>query len=58
MSGPTLNALVADDSESIHTFFQMIAARSPIPFDIVSASNGSECARLLRQNGIDIAFIE
>jgi len=58
MSGPTLNALVADDSESIHTFFQMIAARSPIPFDIVSASNGSECARLLRQNGIDIAFID
>jgi len=58
MPGRTLNALVADDSESIHAFFQMIAARSPIPFNIVSASNGNDCARLLRQSGIDVAFVD
>jgi DNA-binding NarL/FixJ family response regulator len=58
MPGTTLNALVADDSESIHAFFQMIAARSPVPFRIVSACDGADCARLLRQNGIDIAFVD
>lgn len=53
-----LRVLIADDSASIHTVFTEIGATSPIPFDVVRANNGRECAEMLSQGGFNLAFID
>jgi DNA-binding NtrC family response regulator len=53
-----LKVLVADDSKLIHDVFAEISARSPIPFDIISAEDGQQCMDALNRGGIHLAFID
>lgn len=53
-----LKVLVADDSTTMHSIFADISENSPIPFDIVRANNGRQCAELLNMGGINLAFID
>ena len=50
--------LLADDAETVHVFFSKIAQESPIPFMVVSAFNGLECMKLLKDGRINLAFID
>lgn len=58
MAAFKLKVLVADDSAAIHRIFENIALHSPVPFDIVRATNGRECVELLERGSINLAFID
>jgi DNA-binding NtrC family response regulator len=58
MSNIKLKVLVADDSRAVLEFFADMANHSPIPFDVIRASNGRQCMDHLNQGGINLAFID
>jgi DNA-binding NtrC family response regulator len=58
LSSLSLNVLVADDSRAVHSVFEEIAQRSPIPFNVIVAREGRECMDVLGRGGINIAFID
>lgn len=58
MSRFRLKVLVADDASAIHSVFANIAETSPIPFDVITARNGQQCAALLGGGRVNVAFID
>ena len=58
MSNFKLKVLVADDSPLIHSIFADFAVNSPIPFDLMRANNGRQCAELFAMGGFNLAFID
>ncbi len=54
----TVKMLVADDSSTVHAFFDGIARRSPVAVEIMRAVNGRECMEALCGGGMDLAFID
>lgn len=58
MQGFKLKVLVADDANTIHEIFHDIAARSPIPFEVIDAEDGQQCWDVLHRGGIHLAFID
>lgn len=58
MQGLKLKVLVADDSGLIHTLFHDFSLNAPVPFDIVSAKDGRECAELFAKGGFNLAFVD
>jgi CheY-like chemotaxis protein len=50
--------LVADDSAAVHHIFAEMAEHSPVPFDIVHAHNGRQCAEFLTRGMVNLAFID
>lgn len=53
-----LKVLVADNSRVIHEVFAGIAANSPIPFDVISVTDGQQTWNALNQGGFHLAFID
>jgi CheY-like chemotaxis protein len=58
MQGLKLKVLVADDSALIHSIFHDFSINAPIPFDIISAKDGLECAELFNKGGFNLAFVD
>ena len=58
MQGFKLKVLGADDSALMHSLFADFALGSEIPFDIMKASNGRQCAELFNVGGFNLAFID
>lgn len=57
MTAP-IKMLVADDSRTIHAFFQKAVGQFKQPVEIVCAYDGRQCAELLDRGNIDLAFID
>jgi len=58
MQGFKLKVLVADDSALMHSLFADFALGSSIPFELVRANNGRQCAELFNIGGFNLAFID
>src|SRR5689334_22026450 len=58
MSSFKPRVLIADDSTAIHHIFADLAERSPVPFEIVHAYNGRQCAEFLSLGTVHLAFID
>ena len=58
MQGFKLKVLVADDSALMHSLFADFALGSSIPFELVRANNGLQCAELFNIGGFNLAFID
>jgi CheY-like chemotaxis protein len=58
MTSSKLKVLVADDSQVIRAVFSRLALHSPIPFELVLASDGKACLELLGRKDINLAFID
>jgi CheY-like chemotaxis protein len=58
MHGFKLKVLIADDSPLIHSQFADFARDSSIPFELIRANNGRQCAELLNMGGFNLAFID
>jgi CheY-like chemotaxis protein len=58
MQGFKLKVLVADDSPLMHSLFADFALGSSIPFELVRANNGRQCAELFNIGGFNLAFID
>ncbi|WP_350334219.1 response regulator [Coralliovum pocilloporae] len=50
--------LIADDSATVRHILRSILEREDRDLEILEASNGDECSRLLQSGQIDIAFID
>jgi CheY-like chemotaxis protein len=50
--------LVADDAEAIRSIFREVVQRSCGLMELIEASNGRDCAKLLSRGAIDLAFID
>jgi DNA-binding response OmpR family regulator len=50
--------LVADDALTVHGIFREVAARSCGLIELVEASDGRQCVKLLSAGDIDLAFID
>jgi hypothetical protein len=57
MQGFKLKVLVADDSALMHSLFADFAVDSAIPFELIRANNGRQCAELFGVGGFNLAFI-
>jgi CheY-like chemotaxis protein len=53
-----IKMLVADDAQTVHGIFREVAARSCGLVELVEASDGRECVKLLSGGDIDLAFID
>lgn len=53
-----LKVLVVDNSSFIHDVFAEMAEKSPVPFEVIRAQDGQQCMDLLKQGGINLAFID
>ena len=58
MNGLKLKVLVADDAAAILSVFEEIAQNSPVPFQVITASDGQQCCNALNRGGIHLAFID
>ena len=58
MNGLKLKVLVADDAAAILSVFEEIAQNSPVPFQVITASDGQQCWNALNRGGIHLAFID
>jgi len=58
MQGFKLKVLVADDSALMHSLFADFALDSSIPFELIRANNGRQCAELFGMGGFNLAFID
>jgi DNA-binding NtrC family response regulator len=58
MHGFKLKVLVADDSALMHALFADFALGSSIPFELIRADNGQQCAELFAMGGFNLAFID
>ena len=54
----SIKMLVADDAETIRAIFREVAHRSCGLIDVIEASNGRDCVKLLSRSDIDLAFID
>jgi CheY-like chemotaxis protein len=54
----SMKMLVADDAAAIRSVFREVAHRSCGLIDVIEASNGRECIKLLSRCDIDLAFID
>jgi DNA-binding NtrC family response regulator len=58
MLNHSIKMLVADDSQAIRRVFREVAERSCALIELIEASDGRECVRLLSRGDIDLAFID
>jgi two-component system, chemotaxis family, chemotaxis protein CheY len=58
MLNRSIKMLVADDSQAIRSIFREVAERSCALIELIEASNGRECVKLLSHGDIDLAFID
>src|SRR5919106_245623 len=54
----SMKMLVADDAESIRSIFREVTQRSCGLVELIEASNGRDCVKLLSRSDIDLAFID
>jgi CheY-like chemotaxis protein len=54
----SMKMLVADDADTIRAIFREITQRSCGLVELIEASNGRDCVKLLSRSDIDLAFID
>src|ERR671910_2877108 len=54
----TMKMLVADDADGIRAIFREVTQRSCGLVELIEASNGRECIKLLSRSDVDLAFID
>jgi CheY-like chemotaxis protein len=58
MLNRSIKMLVADDSQAIRSIFRKVAERSCGLIELVEASDGRECMKVLSRGEVDLAFID
>jgi CheY-like chemotaxis protein len=58
MLNRSIKMLVADDSQAIRSIFRTVAERSCGLIELVEASDGRECMKVLSRGEVDLAFID
>ena len=54
----SMKLLVADDAEAVRAIFREVTQRSCGLVELVEATDGRECVKLLSRCDIDLAFID